>query len=68
MWHLFPFNCKLFSLSLFLTADIYDKVSEDLSKDGFDTQCLGGGRILHDPAKGSIKVYGYSQVSFVSAL
>ncbi|XP_046652644.1 14 kDa phosphohistidine phosphatase-like isoform X2 [Daphnia pulicaria] len=42
-------------------ADIYDKVQEELEAVGFDTECLGGGRILHDPSKRSIQVYGYSQ-------
>lgn len=44
-------------------ADIYDKVQEELAKNGLDTECLGGGRILHEPDKGSISVFGYSQVS-----
>nr|CAH0105407.1 unnamed protein product [Daphnia galeata] len=42
-------------------ADIYDKCQEELEAAGFDTECLGGGRILHDPSKRSITVYGYSQ-------
>jgi hypothetical protein len=45
-------------------ADIYDKVQEELEAVGFDTECLGGGRILHDPSKRSIQVYGYSQVCY----
>jgi len=54
------------SLSPFSTfaADIYDKVQEELEAVGFDTECLGGGRILHDPSKRSIQVYGYSQVCY----
>lgn len=27
-----------------------------------DTECLGGGRIEHNPDKKYLKVYGYSQV------
>ena len=48
---------------LFLEADIYDKVSEELEKDGhLDCECLGGGRIKHDPEAKKIHVYGYSMV------
>lgn len=47
------------------TGDIYDKVQAELeATKSFDTECLGGGRIFHDPTKGTIMVYGYSQVSF----
>ncbi|KAF6715715.1 14 kDa phosphohistidine phosphatase [Oryzias melastigma] len=43
-------------------ADIYDKVSEELEKGGvLDCECLGGGRIKHDPEAKKIHVYGYSQ-------
>ncbi|XP_028318575.1 14 kDa phosphohistidine phosphatase [Gouania willdenowi] len=42
-------------------ADIYDKVSEELEKDGLlDCECVGGGRISHDPQSKKIHVYGYS--------
>lgn len=45
------------------TADIYEEVSSSLQPLGLDTECLGGGRIAHNPkAKPQIKVYGYSQV------
>lgn len=44
-------------------ADIYDKVSEELEKDGvLDCECIGGGRIKHDPQGKKIHVYGYSMV------
>ena len=33
---------------------------ESARKQGLDCQCLGGGRIRHDPAAKHIKVYGYS--------
>lgn len=47
----------------FLAADIYEKVSEELEKDGhLDCECIGGGRIKHDPAAKKIHVYGYSMV------
>lgn len=52
----------LYALFLF-AADIYDEVSRSLQPLGLDTECLGGGRIAHDPnGKPQIKVYGYSQV------
>ncbi|XP_061603587.1 14 kDa phosphohistidine phosphatase [Phyllopteryx taeniolatus] len=42
-------------------ADIYDKVSEELEKDGLlDCECIGGGRIRHDAQAKKIHVYGYS--------
>ena len=41
-------------------ADIYDEVEENLRARGLDAQCLGGGRIRHDPGQKYIKVYGYS--------
>ena len=37
-------------------ADIYDREEESLRKAGLDGQCLGGGRIQHDPAKKYLKV------------
>lgn len=49
---------------LFLTADIYEKVAEELEKDGhLDCECVGGGRIKHDAQAKKIHVYGYSMVS-----
>ena len=39
-------------------ADIYEPEEERVLKVGLDCQCLGGGRIQHDP--NYIKVYGYS--------
>lgn len=48
---------------LFLAADIYEKVSEELEKDGhLDCECIGGGRIKHDAQAKKIHVYGYSMV------
>lgn len=48
---------------LFLVADIYDKVSEELEKSGhLDCECVGGGRIRHDSQAKKIHVYGYSMV------
>ncbi len=48
---------------LFLAADIYEKVSGELEKGGhLDCECVGGGRIKHDPDAKKIHVYGYSMV------
>ena len=41
-------------------ADIFDPVDEKVRAVGLDTQCLGGGRIKHDPSQKKIDVYGYS--------
>ncbi|XP_020784680.1 14 kDa phosphohistidine phosphatase [Boleophthalmus pectinirostris] len=42
-------------------ADIYEKVSEELEKDSvLDCECIGGGRIRHEPEAKKIHVYGYS--------
>ncbi len=41
-------------------ADIYDEEEEQVRAKSLDCQCLGGGRILHEPTKKYIKVYGYS--------
>ncbi|XP_068191072.1 14 kDa phosphohistidine phosphatase [Antennarius striatus] len=42
-------------------ADIYEKVSEELERGGIlDCECVGGGRIKHDPQVKKIHVYGYS--------
>ncbi|KAF7696751.1 14 kDa phosphohistidine phosphatase [Silurus meridionalis] len=42
-------------------ADIYDKVSGELEREGgVDCECIGGGRIRHDSADKKIHVYGYS--------
>lgn len=50
-------------LAFLLVADIYEKVSEELEKDGhLDCECIGGGRIKHDPQAKKIHVYGYSMV------
>ena len=44
-------------------ADIYEKVSAGLEQGGeLECECVGGGRILHEPVHETIEVYGYSQV------
>nr|XP_009666487.1 PREDICTED: 14 kDa phosphohistidine phosphatase [Struthio camelus australis] len=42
------------------SADIYDKTASELKKQGYDCECLGGGRISHQSEKKKIHVYGYS--------
>lgn len=44
-------------------ADIYDKAAAELERQGFDCECLGGGRISHQQEQKKIHVYGYSVVS-----
>lgn len=46
-----------------IPADIYDKVSGEIQKKGYDCECLGGGRISHQSQDRKIHVYGYSMVS-----
>ncbi|XP_070154994.1 14 kDa phosphohistidine phosphatase [Polyergus mexicanus] len=43
-------------------ADIFDKVDEEIKQYAdLRANCVGGGRIEHDPDERTIKVYGYSQ-------
>jgi len=49
---------------IYVPADIFDEVDEQIKKHaGLQADCVGGGRIEHDPDEKTIKVYGYSQVS-----
>uniref|UniRef100_A0A8C0FZ02 14 kDa phosphohistidine phosphatase n=1 Tax=Chelonoidis abingdonii TaxID=106734 RepID=A0A8C0FZ02_CHEAB len=41
-------------------ADIYDKTAAEIEKQGYDCECLGGGRISHQSKEKKIHVYGYS--------
>lgn len=41
--------------------DIYEEVSGSVAGLGLETECLGGGRIEHQPTQKFIKIYGYSQ-------
>lgn len=48
---------------LFGAGDIYDRVSAELEDGGLlDCECIGGGRIKHNPEAKKIHVYGYSLV------
>lgn len=42
-------------------ADIYEATQEKIEKLGLETECVGGGRIEHNPSEKKLKVYGYSQ-------
>ncbi|KAK3892870.1 hypothetical protein Pcinc_003298, partial [Petrolisthes cinctipes] len=42
-------------------GDIYDQVAPAIESRKMDCECVGGGRIRHEPDKKSILVYGYSQ-------
>lgn len=46
-----------------ISADVYDDVSPDIESKGLDCECVGGGRIEHDPVKKKLQIYGYSQAS-----
>jgi hypothetical protein len=50
------------SYILLISVDIYEHTIDRIQALGFETECVGGGRILHEPDKKAIKVYGYSQV------
>ncbi len=40
--------------------DVYRSEQDKLSRQGLLSECIGGGRIQHDPRKKQVKVYGYS--------
>lgn len=42
-------------------ADIFDLVEPSIEKLKCKAECVGGGRIRHDPSVKSILIYGYSQ-------
>lgn len=43
-------------------SDIYEaEMGRIESNKNLETECLGGGRIIHNPDCGEIKVFGYSQ-------
>ncbi|CAG0914858.1 unnamed protein product [Notodromas monacha] len=41
--------------------DIMDTVEEELKQFNMAGECVGGGRIIHDPVDKTIEVFGYSQ-------
>lgn len=42
-------------------GDIFDQVEAGIIRLGCKAECVGGGRIRHDPSVKSIFIYGYSQ-------
>ncbi|ELU15976.1 hypothetical protein CAPTEDRAFT_152595 [Capitella teleta] len=42
-------------------SDIYDELDSQLEEYGLVCECLGGGKILHDPNQKRIEVFGKSQ-------
>ncbi|KAK7506558.1 hypothetical protein BaRGS_00002033 [Batillaria attramentaria] len=42
-------------------ADMYDYLDANLEADGISCECVGGGKITHDPDQKSIAVFGKSQ-------
>ncbi|XP_076627773.1 14 kDa phosphohistidine phosphatase isoform X2 [Colletes latitarsis] len=43
-------------------ADIFDIITSQLAENrSLQAECLGGGRIVHDPDEKTLNVYGYSQ-------
>ena len=42
---------------------MYGQVSSGLDALGLTSECIGGGRIQHNPGSKEILVYGYSMVS-----
>ncbi|KAL9889277.1 sex-regulated protein janus-A-like [Glossina fuscipes fuscipes] len=52
---------RTFSRKIYISAYIYERVSASCAALGLATECLGGGRIEHNPSAKLIKVYGYSQ-------
>ncbi|KAH0953609.1 hypothetical protein HN011_000101 [Eciton burchellii] len=45
-----------------LDSDIFEEVNGRIKEhSGLQANCVGGGRIEHDPDEKTIKIYGYSQ-------
>jgi hypothetical protein len=51
---------------ILIQVEILDEIENQLKGKNIECDCLGGGRILHEPESKHILVYGYSQViSFI---
>ncbi|XP_025105067.1 14 kDa phosphohistidine phosphatase-like isoform X4 [Pomacea canaliculata] len=46
-------------------ADIYDYLDANLEAEGISCECVGGGKITHDPENKSITIFGKSQCPLV---
>lgn len=55
---------RKYDIFFFFLADVYDEVCPDIEGKGLDCECVGGGRIEHDPVKKKLQIYGYSQASY----
>jgi len=58
----------LMLLTLFcvcVSAGIFDELSGQLEENGLTCECLGGGKIEHNPQQKTIIVFGLSQVRFL---
>ena len=44
--------------------EILDEIESQLKGKNIECDCLGGGRILHEPESKHILIYGYSQVIY----
>lgn len=55
-------NCLPDSRENFISAGIYDELDAQVEGTGVSIECLGGGKIDHNPAEKSITVFGLSQV------
>ncbi|XP_076458713.1 14 kDa phosphohistidine phosphatase-like [Babylonia areolata] len=42
-------------------SDIYDRLDASLEAEGINCECVGGGKIKHNPDEHSIEVFGKSQ-------
>ena len=61
------FLCKITSFIFFAySAGIYDVLDAQLETLGLSSECIGGGKIEHNPAEKTVIVFGASQVRFYS--
>ncbi|KAH8356076.1 hypothetical protein KR200_009816, partial [Drosophila serrata] len=71
-WHGKHLQCRFYTFSnlhhsdidinaTLILADIFEREEVIFSAQKLKAECIGGGRIEHDPEKKYMKVYGYSQ-------
>lgn len=57
---------RILSIVVIIIRHISDNILKEVSSDcgaNYKLDCVGGGKIIHDPDKKQIKVFGESQVS-----
>ena len=54
--------------SIVLVADIYDDLDIQLDEIGLVCECLGGGKIYHDPVDLTLEISGESEVKILTKL